>query len=111
MVAEGIEKGVDGATGTETPCRLLIADDQPHILEALRLLLRPEGSERGWWLRNDAVEVALEPSLHYRLGQGRRIQQIVLRGQLRLAEGARLRWKLSAAGSVEGRVDGGDGAA
>jgi DNA-binding NtrC family response regulator len=25
------------------PCRLLIADDQPHILEALDLLLRPEG--------------------------------------------------------------------
>ena len=24
-------------------CRLLIADDQPHILEALRLLLKPEG--------------------------------------------------------------------
>ena len=28
---------------TEMPCRLLIADDQPHILEALRLLLKPEG--------------------------------------------------------------------
>jgi DNA-binding NtrC family response regulator len=27
----------------EMPCRLLIADDQPHILEALRLLLQPEG--------------------------------------------------------------------
>jgi DNA-binding NtrC family response regulator len=27
----------------EMPCRLLIADDQPHILEALRLLLNPEG--------------------------------------------------------------------
>jgi DNA-binding NtrC family response regulator len=27
----------------EPPCRLLIADDQPHILEALRLLLNPEG--------------------------------------------------------------------
>lgn len=27
----------------ETACRLLIADDQPHILEALRLLLKPEG--------------------------------------------------------------------
>jgi len=26
----------------ETPCRLLIADDQPHILEALQLLLQPE---------------------------------------------------------------------
>ena len=29
----------------EAPCRLLIADDQPHILEALRLLLKPEGYE------------------------------------------------------------------
>lgn len=27
----------------ESPCRLLIADDQTHILEALRLLLLPEG--------------------------------------------------------------------
>jgi len=27
----------------EAPCRLLIADDQPHILEALQLLLGPEG--------------------------------------------------------------------
>lgn len=26
-----------------SPCRLLIADDQPHILDALDLLLRPEG--------------------------------------------------------------------
>ncbi len=31
------------ATSTEAPCRLLIADDQPHILEALHLLLKPEG--------------------------------------------------------------------
>ena len=29
----------------ETPCRLLVADDQPQILEALRLLLKPEGYE------------------------------------------------------------------
>jgi len=27
----------------EVPCRLLIADDQPHILEALQFLLTPEG--------------------------------------------------------------------
>jgi DNA-binding NtrC family response regulator len=43
MVAEGIEKDAGGTTATEMPCRLLIADDQPHILDALRLLLRPEG--------------------------------------------------------------------
>jgi uncharacterized heparinase superfamily protein len=65
------------------------------------VLLKPEGDEHGWWLRNDAGEVGLEPSVHYRLGQPRRSQQIVLRGQARIAEGARLRWKLSAAGRVD----------
>jgi uncharacterized heparinase superfamily protein len=65
------------------------------------VLLRTDGDDRGWWLRNDAVEVVLEPSVHYRLGQPRRSQQIVLRGQARIAEGARLRWKLSAVGRVD----------
>jgi DNA-binding NtrC family response regulator len=32
-------------TEREMPCRLLVADDQPHILEAVRLLLKPEGYE------------------------------------------------------------------
>jgi len=31
------------ATTEAAPCRLLVADDQPHILEAVRLLLKPEG--------------------------------------------------------------------
>src|SRR5579859_1969181 len=31
------------STATERPYKLLIADDQPQILEALRLLLKPEG--------------------------------------------------------------------
>jgi DNA-binding NtrC family response regulator len=31
------------ATGGERPYKLLVADDQPQILEALRLLLKPEG--------------------------------------------------------------------
>jgi uncharacterized heparinase superfamily protein len=66
------------------------------------VLLKPEGDERGWWLRNDAIDVALEPSVHYQLGLPRRTQQIVLRGQARLAAGARVRWKLSAAAA---RVD------
>jgi uncharacterized heparinase superfamily protein len=66
------------------------------------VLLKPEGDERGWWLRNDAVEVALEGSVHYRLGLPRRSQQIVLRGQARIGEGARVRWKLSAAARVDG---------
>ena len=42
MVSE--HKAIDvRSTEQETACRLLIADDQPHVLEALRLLLKPEG--------------------------------------------------------------------
>jgi DNA-binding NtrC family response regulator len=43
MLVERIEKAVSPERETESPCKLLIADDQPHILEALRLLLKPEG--------------------------------------------------------------------
>jgi DNA-binding NtrC family response regulator len=43
MLAERIVKNESGVEGAEASCRLLIADDQPHILEALRLLLKPEG--------------------------------------------------------------------
>ena len=42
MLVERMEKDAS-TTEAESPCRLLIADDQPHILEALRLLLKPEG--------------------------------------------------------------------
>jgi DNA-binding NtrC family response regulator len=43
MLVERMEKDASTAGETESPCKLLIADDQPHILEALRLLLKPEG--------------------------------------------------------------------
>lgn len=43
MLAERIGKGELGKEQAESSCRLLIADDQPHILEALHLLLKPEG--------------------------------------------------------------------
>src|SRR6201996_3242657 len=43
MLAERIDKNELGAEDAEASGRLLIADDQPHILEALRLLLKPEG--------------------------------------------------------------------
>lgn len=45
MIVERMATGDKATTAAETPCRLLIADDQPHILEALRLLLKPEGYE------------------------------------------------------------------
>jgi DNA-binding NtrC family response regulator len=43
MLVERMEKDASTAGEMESPCKLLIADDQPHILEALRLLLKPEG--------------------------------------------------------------------
>jgi DNA-binding NtrC family response regulator len=43
MLAERIDKDALATGQGESSCRLLIADDQPHILEALRLLLKPEG--------------------------------------------------------------------
>jgi uncharacterized heparinase superfamily protein len=61
------------------------------------VLLRAEDRDAGWWLRNDAGEVEIEPSIHFHEGQSRRTSQIVLRGQARLDSGARIRWKLAAA--------------
>jgi DNA-binding NtrC family response regulator len=43
MLVERMERDTSTAGEAESPCKLLIADDQPHILEALRLLLKPEG--------------------------------------------------------------------
>lgn len=44
MLSETMAKDARPAE-REVPCRLLVADDQPHILEAVRLLLKPEGYE------------------------------------------------------------------
>ena len=81
----------------------LIARDRKSVL------LKAEGEETGWWLRNDALEVALEASTHHQDGQIRHGQQIVLRGQARLDAGAKVRWKLSSA--AHDRPDAGNGAA
>ena len=43
MLAEKTAKDASTADKVEAPYKLLVADDQPHILEALRLLLKPEG--------------------------------------------------------------------
>jgi uncharacterized heparinase superfamily protein len=51
----------------------------------------------GWWLRNDAPEVSVEPSVHFDGGEARRSSQIVLRGQARPDKGGRIRWKLALA--------------
>jgi uncharacterized heparinase superfamily protein len=58
------------------------------------VLLRAGARDSGWWLRNDAGEVEIEPSVHFHEGQARRTSQIVLRGQVRIETGAKIRWKL-----------------
>jgi uncharacterized heparinase superfamily protein len=54
-------------------------------------------SDQGWWLRNDALEVSVEPSAHFENGRPRRSSQVVLTGQVRDDIGGRIRWKLSRA--------------
>ena len=63
------------------------------------VLLRLEGEAGGWTLRNDALDIAIEPAPRL----DRPGQQLVLRGQRRADSGARVRWRLSPARS---RVDG-----
>jgi len=70
--------------------RALLARDQRSVL----LRGRTPG---GWWLRNDAVEVSLEPAVVFRDGLAVRTVQIILRGRLRADRGGRVRWKLAAA--------------
>ncbi len=62
-------------------------------LDKRSILLRGRSS-RGWWFRNDASVVMLEPSVCFRGGQPRRTVQIVLQGEVG-QEGARVRWKLT----------------
>jgi uncharacterized heparinase superfamily protein len=62
-----------------------------------RSVLLKVGKKAGWWLRNDAGEVSLEPSVVFEDGLPRPSTQVVLRGRLRADRGGRVRWKLTAA--------------
>ena len=57
------------------------------------VLLRIEGQSGGWTLRNDALDIEIEPAPR----DDRPGQQLVLRGQRRADSGARVRWRLSPA--------------
>jgi len=70
--------------------RALLARDQRSVLLRGR-------APRGWWLRNDASEVTLEPSIVFHGGLPVRTVQVILRGRLRADRGGRVRWKLAAA--------------
>ena len=68
----------------------LLARDQRSVL------LRG-ASDIGWWLRNDAGEVAIEASMHLDAGLPRRTEMVVLRARMRADRGGRVRWKLALA--------------
>jgi uncharacterized heparinase superfamily protein len=67
---------------------------QVSLARDKRSVLLRGPSDRGWWFRNDAREVTLEPSVFFQKGQPKRAVQIVLRGEVR-EEGGRVRWKLT----------------
>jgi len=68
-------------------------------LDHKSVLLQPRGAKAGagWWLRNDAPEVSLEPAVRLEGGRPHHAQQIVLRVLLGRSGTARVRWKLSRA--------------
>lgn len=75
----------------------LAPDVSASVARDKRSVLLRAGSDAGWWLRNDAADVVVEPSWHYEDGEERRCDQIVLKGQVRADQGGRVRWKLTAA--------------
>ena len=68
-------------------------------LDHQSVLLQPRGAKAGagWWLRNDAAEVSLEPAVRLEDGRPHPTSQIVLRALLGPGGTARIRWKLSRA--------------
>ena len=60
------------------------------------VLLRGPGG-RGWWLRHDAKEVALESGVVFEKGSARKTTVIALRGVARMDMQTKVRWKLSPA--------------
>jgi uncharacterized heparinase superfamily protein len=70
-------------------------------LDHRSVLLQPRGHDKGgaggWWLRNDAPEVSLEPAVRLTEGRPHHTAQVVLRALLKRDGSARIRWKLSPA--------------
>ena len=67
--------------------RALVAQDRRSVL------LRADGVQEGWVLRNDVLDIAIEPVP----STGRPALQLVLSGLRRADSGARVRWRLSPA--------------
>jgi uncharacterized heparinase superfamily protein len=90
----------ENATDRLTPVDIhfhLHPDAYASLARDQRSVLLRGPSNVGWWLRNDAGEVTVEPSVHFVDGRPRRTSQVVLRGRLRADRGGRVRWKLAQA--------------
>jgi uncharacterized heparinase superfamily protein len=93
------------AGGEDGPRRYLPFMVSFHLHPDARASLARDGksvlikgpSNVGWWLRNDAVDVAITPSAHFDHGHARRAGTIVLKSQVRPEKGAKIRWKLARA--------------
>ena len=86
------------ATGRLTPVDVrfhLHPEATASVARDQRSVLLRGTSNVGWWLRNDAAEVSIEPSVHFTGGHAQRCSQVVLRGRLRADRGGRVRWKLA----------------
>jgi uncharacterized heparinase superfamily protein len=92
------------ATGAPTPRRRLdpfalhfhlAPEVKVSLARDKRSVLLRGPSNRGWWFRNDAPDVSLEPSVYFDKGAPRRTLQVVLKGQISLEGNARVRWKLT----------------
>jgi uncharacterized heparinase superfamily protein len=70
-------------------------DVQVSIARDGRSVLLRGASTRGWWFRNDAGTVELEPAACFRDGLARRSIQVVLRGLIASGAPTRVRWKLT----------------
>lgn len=68
---------------------------QASLARDRRSILLRGPSNRGWWLRNDAPDVLLEPSTYFQDKTARRGVQVILRGPIDAGRGGRVRWKLT----------------
>jgi uncharacterized heparinase superfamily protein len=96
----GEDRFVPAANATQrmTPVDIrfhLHPDANALLARDRRSVLLRGPSNIGWWLRNDAAEVSIEPSVHFVDGHPRRALQVVLRGRLRADRGGRVRWKVA----------------
>jgi uncharacterized heparinase superfamily protein len=73
----------------------LPSDVKVSLARDKRSVLLRGPSNRGWWFRNDAADVVLEASAVFEDRALQKGVQVVLRGLVDPADGARVRWKLT----------------